>query len=81
MTTGILWAVVLEDKDGGKNMKRCSTEDEANSESKILITAIEKRKIKGFKVYISQLEYNKDKNDRLVDSKLVDDYSELLFSN
>lgn len=81
MRIGVLYALVLVNEKGGQNMKRFEDEKSAVSESEDLINAIKKSKRKGLKVYLSELEYDKDKNDLLVGSKLVDEYSELLFQN
>ncbi|WP_311078248.1 hypothetical protein [Paenibacillus polymyxa] len=81
MRIGVLYAVVLVLDNGGQNMKSFEDEESAVSESNDLINAIKKSKRKGLKVYLSELEYDKDKNDRLVGSKFIDEYSELLFQS
>ncbi|MDP9675208.1 hypothetical protein J2W97_001191 [Paenibacillus jamilae] len=81
MRIGILYAIVLVFENGGQNMKSFEDEESAVSESNVLIDAIKKSKRKGLKVYLSELEYDKDKNDCLVESKLIDEYSELLFQS
>ncbi|WP_405169333.1 hypothetical protein [Paenibacillus sp. FSL H3-0286] len=81
MRIGILYALVLVFEDGGQNMRRFADEESAVSESNDLISAIKKSKRKGLKVYLSELEYDKDKNDRLVEANLIDEYSELLFQS
>ncbi|MNH75581.1 hypothetical protein D3C73_278250 [compost metagenome] len=81
MRIGVLYAIVLVDEDGGQSMKSFEDEESAVSGSNVLINAIKKSKRKDLKVYLSELEYDKDKNDRLIGSKLIDEYSELLFQS
>ncbi|MOA35746.1 hypothetical protein D3C78_1572210 [compost metagenome] len=59
-------------------MKSFLKEDEAISEANKVLDIL-KGSGRKIKVYFSELEYNKD-NDRLVENKLINEDSELLYS-
>ncbi|AYJ76410.1 hypothetical protein BSP12_224 [Bacillus phage BSP12] len=80
MSTTILYSVVIQYSDGGRQMSSFLKEDSALSKAEEVINIIKNSNKKGFKVYLSELEYDSYKNLILSES-LVNDDSELLFES
>ncbi|WCS69851.1 hypothetical protein Goe25_02230 [Bacillus phage vB_BsuM-Goe25] len=80
MSTTILYGVVIQYSDGGRQMSSFLKEDSALSKAEEVINIIKNSSKKGFKVYLSELEYDNYKNLILSES-LVNDDSELLFES
>ncbi|UJJ74776.1 hypothetical protein [Bacillus phage BM-P1] len=80
MSTTILYGVVIQYSDGGRQMSSFLKEDSALSKAEEVINIIKNSNKKGFKVYLSELEYDSYKNLILSES-LVNDDSELLFES
>lgn len=75
-----LYSVVVQDSDGGQNMDSYSTEKSAVDRGKEIVDAIKTSGRKGFKVYLSELDYDLSRNIILSES-LINGDSELLFEN
>lgn len=80
MKISILYGVVVKSNNGGENMDSFLIEKSALNRANEIIDAISSSNRKGFKVYLSELEYDEYKN-RLLSSSLINDDSELLFEN
>lgn len=79
-TIKTLYGVVLKSKDGGVRMNSFLIKESALKEAEETIKAIKSSNKKGFKVYLSELEYDEYKN-RILSNNLINDESELLFEN
>ncbi|WYD68277.1 hypothetical protein [Bacillus phage PK1] len=80
MSTTILYGVVIQHSNGGQKMRSFLKEGSALSEAEEVISIIKNSNKKGFKVYLSELEYDSYKNLILSES-LVNEDSELLFES
>lgn len=80
MSTTILYGVVIQYSDGGQQMNSFLKEGSALSKAEEVISIIKNSNKKGFKVYLSELEYDHYKNLILSES-LVNEDSELLFES
>ncbi|PYY28325.1 hypothetical protein [Paenibacillus illinoisensis] len=79
MKITILYGAVLKFAEGGIRLGKTSKDEEsviANCNE--IINEITKKGIKNIEVYISQLEYDENKNCIVAD-KFIDEYSELLY--
>ncbi|GIN69522.1 MULTISPECIES: hypothetical protein [Bacillus] len=80
MSIKTLYGVVLKSNNGGEKMSSFLFKDSALNEAEKLVSLIKSSSKKGFKVYLSDLEYDEYKNVILSDS-LIDSNSELIFEN
>ncbi|XAG95964.1 hypothetical protein U7128_000028 [Bacillus phage KKP_4050] len=80
MSTTILYGVVIQYSNGGQRMSSFLKEDSALSKAEEVISIVKNSNKKGFKVYLSELEYDNNKNLILSES-LVNEDSELLFES
>ncbi|AGK86903.1 hypothetical protein FDJ58_gp095 [Bacillus phage SIOphi] len=80
MSTTILYGVVIQYSNGGQQMSSFLKEDSALSKAEEVISIVKNSNKKGFKVYLSELEYDNNKNLILSES-LVNEDSELLFES
>lgn len=80
MRVSTLYGVVVQFENGGQNMNSFMKEESAKNNIKEVIDHINKSKLKGMKVYLSELEYDEYKNS-LLSSSLINEYSELHFQN
>ncbi|MCY9166553.1 hypothetical protein [Bacillus atrophaeus] len=76
----ILYGVVVKSSNGGVNMDSFLVEKSAVARGQEIVKAIKDSKRKGFKVYISELEYDEYKN-RILSDSLINSDSRLLFEN
>ncbi|WHF25332.1 hypothetical protein QJS65_10770 [Bacillus altitudinis] len=75
-----LYSVVVQNSNGGQNMDSYLIEKSAVDRGKEIVDAIKASDRKGFKVYMSELDYDLSRNKILTDSLIYSD-SELLFEN
>lgn len=80
MSTTILYGVVIQYSNGGQQMSSFLKEGSALSKAEEVISIVKNSNKKGFKVYLSELEYDSYKNLILSES-LVNEDSELLFES
>ncbi|MCM3273052.1 hypothetical protein [Paenibacillus elgii] len=79
MRISILYGVIVKFADGGMRIGGTfSDEENAIVKANELINEIKKKEIRNIKVYISQLEYDIDRNC-IVTKNIIDEYSELLY--
>ncbi|QQO40456.1 hypothetical protein 000TH008_28 [Bacillus phage 000TH008] len=80
MSIKTLYGVVLKDSSGGERMNSFLVENSALNEANNLVNIIKSSGKTGFKVYFSELSY--DKNENVILSKsLVNSQSKLIFEN
>ncbi|MCY9290937.1 hypothetical protein MOF05_21550 [Bacillus haynesii] len=80
MNIKTLYGVVLKSNNDGERMNSFLSKDSALNEAEKLVNLIKSSSKKGFKVYLSDLEYDEYKNVILSDS-LINSNSELIFEN
>ena len=80
MKESILYSIVVKFSDGGQVMDSFLKRDSAINRSKEIINHIQQAKRKGVNVYLSELRYD-EYNNRLLTDKLINNESDLLFSN
>ena len=80
MKTKTLYGVIIKFSNGGENMESFLIKDSAVKKANEIINLIRSSNKKGFKIYLSELEYNEYKN-RILSEHLINDESELLFQN
>lgn len=74
----IIYAIVSVAGNGGQTMDSYLKEESAINRSKEIIEHIKNNKREGYKVYLSELEYD-SYNNRILSDSLIDDESILLF--
>ncbi|MCY8318783.1 hypothetical protein ABE060_01375 [Bacillus rugosus] len=80
MNIKTLYGVVLKSNNDGERMNSFLSKDSALNEAEKLVNLIKSSSKKGFKVYLSDLEYDEYKNVILSDP-LINSNSELIFEN
>ncbi|ASB89346.1 hypothetical protein ACH95_22660 [Bacillus glycinifermentans] len=80
MNIKTLYGVVLKSNNGGEKMNSFLTENSALNEAEKLVNLIKSSNKKGFKVYLSKLEYDEYENVILSDS-LIGNKTKLIFEN
>lgn len=75
-----LYTIITEDKSGGQSIDSYLKEDSALKKADEIIEHIKKSNRKGFKVYLSELDYDSRKN-RILSDEIINNESELLFRN
>lgn len=73
----IIYGIVVQNKNGGQVLDTFKKEDSARGRAKEIIEHLQKNKVKGSKVYLTELEYDKKRNV-ITSEKLVKKNSELL---
>lgn len=80
MSNHILYGIVVERQDGGQTMDSYVKKESALKRSGEIIKHIKDNKVKGMKVYLSELDYDKKENV-ITASSLVNEGSELLYKS
>lgn len=75
-----LYGIVVEKDNGGQTLDSFLKKESALQRSEEIINHIKKNDIKNIKVYLSELDYDLQRN-LLLSNKLINRNSKLLFSN
>lgn len=75
-----LYGIVVEKGNGGQTLDSFLKKESAIKRSEEIINHIKENDIKNIKVYLSELDYDPQRN-LLLSNKLINSYSKLLFSN
>ena len=75
-----LYAIVLVQPNGGQQWNVFLDEGKARKDAEELINVIKNTGNKGYKVYLSYLEYSTRKN-RIMSDEIITDESELLYES